>query len=206
MNPSLPTTESPSQSMSEHTAGQKSMELWADHDDQQLLKHIGQGSKAAMSELITRYYQRIVDFAFRHMSRKADAEDVAQETFIRVWRKAQDWQDRQLPPRSWLYRITYNLCIDELRKRKPETDVDEQHDLSNDDSPESNVYQQQKDKLLAAAFATLSEAQRTAISLCNYQGFSNREAAGVMDISVEALESLLVRGRSKLRKQLCTDS
>jgi RNA polymerase sigma-70 factor (ECF subfamily) len=59
--------------------------------------------------------------------------------------------------------------------------------------------------LLAAAFRTLSEAQRTAITLCNYQGFSNREAAGVMDISVEALESLLARGRNKLRKQLCTD-
>jgi RNA polymerase sigma-70 factor (ECF subfamily) len=134
----------------------------------------------------------------------ADAEDIAQEAFIRVWRKASDWQDRQLPPHSWLYRITYNLCIDELRKRKPESDVDDHYDLSSEDSPESNIYQQQKDKLLAAAFTTLSEAQRTAIALCNYQGLSNKEAAGVMDITVEALESLLARGRAKLRKQLCT--
>lgn len=204
MKPSLPTAESTAET--KPMPIQASMNHWTEQNDQQLLKHIGLGSKAAMSEFISRYYQRIVDFAFRHMSRKADAEDVAQEAFIRVWRKAQDWQDRELPPRSWLYRITYNLCIDELRKRKPESDVDEHYDLSGDDSPESNVYQQQKDSLLAAAFATLSEAQRTAITLCNFQGFSNREAAGVMDISVEALESLLVRGRSKLRKQLCTDS
>jgi len=182
------------------------MDKWTEQNDQQLLSHIGMGSKAAMTELIGRYYQRITDFAMRHLSRKADAEDVTQETFIRVWRKARDWQDRQLPPHSWLYRITYNLCIDELRKRKPETDVDAQYDLSTDDSPENNVYQLQKDKLLAAAFTTLSHAQRTAIVLCNYQGFSNKDAASVMDITVEALESLLVRGRAKLRKQLCENN
>ena len=174
----------------------------AQQDDRQLLLLIGEGSKAAMTELIARYYHRIKDFAFRHTGRRADAEDITQEAFIRVWSKAGQWQDRQVPPHSWLYRITYNLCVDELRKRKPQTDVDEQFDLHGDDSPESNVYQQQKDKLLAAAFATLSEAQRTAIVLCNYQGFSNKDAAGVMDISVDALESLLARGRAKLRKQL----
>jgi RNA polymerase sigma-70 factor (ECF subfamily) len=191
MKPSLPTARATGDN-------------WSDHDDLQLLKHIGQGSKAAMTEFISRYYQRIADFALRHVGRRADAEDIAQEAFIRVWRKAQDWQDRQLPPHSWLYRITYNLCIDELRKRKPESDVDDHYDLSSEDSPESNIYQQQKDKLLAVAFTTLSEAQRTAIALCNYQGLSNKEAAGVMDITVEALESLLARGRAKLRKQLCT--
>jgi RNA polymerase sigma-70 factor (ECF subfamily) len=191
MKPSLPTA-------------QATGDNWSGHDDLQLLKHIGQGSKAAMTEFISRYYQRIADFALRHVGRMADAEDIAQEAFIRVWRKASDWQDRQLPPHSWLYRITYNLCIDELRKRKPESDVDDHYDLSSEDSPESNIYQQQKDKLLAAAFTTLSEAQRTAIALCNYQGLSNKEAAGVMDITVEALESLLARGRAKLRKQLCT--
>lgn len=181
------------------------MEYGKEHNDQQLLKLIGQGSHAAMTEFITRYYQRIMDFALRHLGRKADAEDIAQEAFIRVWSKARHWQDRQLPPHSWLYRITYNLCIDELRKRKPQTDVDEQFDLSGDDSPESNVYQQQKDRMLAAAFRTLSDAQRTAIVLCNYQAFSNKDAAGVMNISVEALESLLARGRAKLRKQLCVN-
>jgi RNA polymerase sigma-70 factor (ECF subfamily) len=189
MKPSLPTAEFTGDN-------------WTGQNDLQLLTHIAAGSKAAMTEFISRYYQRITDFAWRHMGRKADAEDIAQEAFIRVWRKARDWQDRQLPPHSWLYRITYNLCIDELRKRKPETDVDEHFDISGDDSPENNLYQLQKDKLLAAAFATLSESQRTAIALCNYQGFSNKEAAGVMDISVEALESLLARGRAKLRKQL----
>jgi RNA polymerase sigma-70 factor (ECF subfamily) len=191
MNPSLPTADAAD-----------FMDNWTEQNDLQLLKHIGKGSKAAMTEFIARYYHRITDFALRHVGRKADAEDITQEAFIRVWSKARDWQDRQLPPHSWLYRITYNLCIDELRKRKPETDVDEQIDLSDDDSPESNVYQLQKDKLLAAAFSTLSEAQRTAIVLCNYQAFSNKDAAAVMDITVEALESLLARGRAKLRKQL----
>ena len=197
IKPSLPTVES-----SPLKSTQSGFDVWGDKDDRHLFEHIGQGNQAAMTEFVSRYYRRITDFAFRHLNRIADAEDVAQEAFIRVWRKAQDWQDRELPPHSWLYRITYNLCVDELRKRKPECDVDEQYYLVNDDSPEGNLYQQQKDKLLAAAMRLLSESQRTAIVLCNYQGFSNRDAASVMDISVEALESLLARGRSKLRIQL----
>lgn len=175
---------------------------WSDMNDQQLLQNIGQGSKAAMTEFISRHYRRIMEFALRHVNRKADAEDITQETFIRVWRKAVDWQDRDLAPLSWLYRIAYHLCIDILRKKKPETDVDEQYQLSSEDSPEHNVYQQQKDKLLAAALQSLSHGQRTAIFLCNFQGFSNRDAASVMDITIEALESLLARGRNKLRQQL----
>lgn len=197
IKPSLPTVESLSADRIPTGAGG-----WADKDDRHLFEHIRQGDKAAMTEFVSRYYHRIKDFAFRHLNRAVDAEDIAQEAFIRVWRKVPQWQDRELPPHSWLYRITYNLCIDELRKRKPECDVDEQYDLVNDDSPEGNLYQQQKDRLLAEAMGSLSEGQRTAIVLCNYQGFSNRDAASVMDITVEALESLLARGRSKLRKQL----
>ena len=197
---SLPTVESLAGELA-----QASAVVWASKDDRELFEHIGQGNKAAMTEFVSRYYHRIMDFSYRHLNRVADAEDIAQEAFIRVWRKAPQWQDRELPPHSWLYRITHNLCIDELRKRKPECDVDEQYHLANDDSPEGNLYQQQKDQLLAAAIRSLSEGQRTAIVLCNYQGFSNRDAAAVMDITVEALESLLVRGRSKLRKQLMQD-
>ncbi len=198
MTSSLPTSDS-NNTRPDYAPGEQ---YWPAQNDLQLLTHIGQGSKAAMTEFIARYYQRITDFALRHTGRRADAEDIAQEAFIRVWSNARNWQDRRLPPHSWLYRITYNLCIDELRKRRPQTDVDEQFDLQSADSPERNVYQQQKDKFLDAAFRSLSQAQRTAIVLCNYQGFSNRDAAGIMDITVEALESLLARGRAKLRQQL----
>lgn len=175
---------------------------WIDKTDQQLMEHIGSGDKSAMTEFVSRYYNRILDFAKRHLNRLMDAEDIAQEAFIRVWRKASQWQDRHLPPHSWLYRITYNLCIDQLRKTKPETDVDEQGSLANDDLPENNIYQQQTEKLLDNALRTLPERQCTAIVLCNYQGFSNRDAASIMDITVEALESLLSRGRRQLRKKL----
>lgn len=166
------------------------------------MERIGSGDKSAMTEFVSRYYNRILDFAKRHLHRLSDAEDIAQEAFIRVWRKASQWQDRQLPPHSWLYRITYNLCIDQLRKQKPETDVDEQDNLANDDLPEKNLYQQQTEKLLANALRALPERQCTAIVLCNYQGFSNRDAASIMDITIEALESLLSRGRRQLRKTL----
>jgi RNA polymerase sigma-70 factor (ECF subfamily) len=184
--------------------------VWPDTTDQQLIEHISQGHKAAMTELVSRYYNRIFDFALRHVGRQTDAEDIVQETFFRVWQKAPQWQDRNLPPHSWLYRITYNLCIDELRRRKPESALesapestrDEHDNLISHDMPEKRIYQQQKETQLAVALESLSTGQRTAIVLCNFQDLSNRDAALVMDITVEAVESLLARGRKKLRKLL----
>ena len=179
-----------------------SADEWREKTDAQLLTEIAQGQKAALTEFITRYYRRIIDFAQRHLGSRTDAEDIAQESFIRIWRKAPLWQDRNLPAHSWLYRIAYNLCVDELRRRRPHSDIDEETALSSDMRPEENVYATQQQQLLAAALDALPLAQRTAIVLCNYQGLSNRDAATVLDVSVEALESLLSRGRAKLRHHL----
>jgi RNA polymerase sigma factor (sigma-70 family) len=175
---------------------------WAGRSDQQLLESIAQGNKAAMAEFITRFYRRILDFAQRHLGSFSDAEDIAQEAFTRVWLKAPSWQDRNLPAHSWLYRITYNLCIDELRRRKPETGSADEHEQSHDQLPERELYENQRQQLLTAALDALTLEQRTAIVLCNYQAFSNRDAAAVMGVTIEALESLLSRGRNKLRKLL----
>lgn len=138
----------------------------------------------------------------RIVGRRCDAEDITQEALFRLWRNAPSWKDKELPLRNWLYRITYNLCIDEIRKRKPETPIDEQLYLTTNTSVEKSIYNDEKYKLLAQALARLSEGQRTAIALCTYQGVANRDAASIMDISVDAVESLLSRGRRKLRETL----
>lgn len=175
---------------------------WANADDKQLMEPIAQGNQAAYTEFVKRYLDKIVGFATGHMGRKADAEDVAQEAFIRVWQKAASWRDMSIPPHYWLYRITYNLCIDKLRKRKPDVSIEEFHYQVDTHSPDSELGQSEKMRQVHDALQTLPERQRSAIIFCAYHGFSNRDAAQILETSVEALESLLARARRSLRKML----
>lgn len=168
-----------------------------------LMKRIASGDKAAFSEFLSRYLNAIVDFAQRYLRRRVDAEDVAQEAFIRVWRKAPSWRAQQGTPRSWLYRITYYLCIDALRRRRPEGSLPDAEDPADPNpTPEENVLRQAHMERLEQALRALPERQRTAIMLCAYRGLGNKEAAAALDISIEALESLLARGRRQLRQAL----
>jgi len=185
---------------------------WADKEDPQLMASIAQGNKAAMAEFVTRHIKRIKDFALRYVGPYGDVDDVVQETFFRVWRKAPQWQDKKLPPMNWLYRIAYNLCIDTIRKRKLQVSIDELEEKTSNEKqeivspvaglPENNIANMQTKETLAIAFDTLPERQRTAMILCHYHGQSNGEAALIMNLSIDALESLLSRGRRKLRAQL----
>lgn len=161
---------------------------------------VAQGDKDAFTEIVSRHLNAVIHFAMRYVGRRSDAEDMAQEAFIRLWKHAVNWEPKGFSFRSWIYRITYNLCIDELRKRKPQTPVEEELSLTTGEQPEDDLYKTQQQKNVAAALSELPERQQTAISLCVYQGMSNRDAAAVMDISVEALESLLSRARRTLRK------
>lgn len=171
-------------------------------DDRELIRRVALGDRSAFTELMQRHIAQIVDFSCRYVGRVADAEDIAQEAFIRVWRKASSWQDQQLPVRHWLYRITYNLCMDALRQRKTGDLPDENILVSAVDTTSSQYDEMAQRIRLRAALNNVPERQRTAIFLCAYYGFSNREAAVILDVSVDALESLLARGRRSLRQQL----
>lgn len=163
---------------------------------------VAQGDKDAFTEIVSRHLNAVIHFALRYVGRRAEAEDVAQEAFIRIWKNAAKWEPKGFTFRSWLYRITYNLCIDELRKRKPVTDVEDEVLPSLGDQPDEGLYRDQQQQKVAHALDELPERQRTAITLCVYQGMSNRDAAQVMEISVEALESLLSRARRTLRNKM----
>jgi RNA polymerase sigma-70 factor (ECF subfamily) len=170
-------------------------------DDDQLMRQIALGDKAAFTEFATRHIKKIVEFAMRYMRNRDDAEDIAQEAFTRLWTKASQWQARGVAPRSWLYRISYNLCIDALRKQKSRMNVVADINQSMEIAEETQQQEMQHSAVVQALNA-LPERQHTAILLCTYQGLSNREAAESMEISVDALESLLSRARRKLREQL----
>lgn len=137
------------------------------------------------------------------LGRKHAAEDASQETFLRLWRHAPRWRPRGAKFETWLYRVAMNVCLDQLRKAKrdaPEAAAPERTDPA--DRPDDAFFAGQRRFAVDAALAGLPPRQRMAITLCHYEEMSNIEAAQIMEISVEALESLLARGRRALRAAL----
>src|SRR5690606_21973682 len=146
---------------------------------------------------------RILALAFRMLGSRAEAEEVAQEVFLRVWQQAGAWRATDGARLStWLHRVAVNLCLDRLRRRR-ETGLEAAAEVAAaDPHPGANLQRRAVADRVAAALASLPDRQRTAIVLCHYQELGNIEAAAVMEIGVEALESLLARGRRGLRERL----
>jgi RNA polymerase sigma-70 factor (ECF subfamily) len=134
---------------------------------------------------------------------RTEAEDVAQETFLRVWKHAENWQSSVEPGGAkfdtWLHRVALNLCYDRLRTRKDYSDEDTPELIDPALIPEQLLDKSQQADLINAALALLPSRQREALVLQYYQALSNIEAANLMGVSVEALESLLSRARRNMR-------
>ncbi len=175
-------------------------------DDDALMSRIAQGDRDAAQTLMARNLPRILGLARRTLGDEIEAEDVAQETFIRVWNAAARWQPGQARVSTWMCRIAINLCYDRLRRRREVlTDaVPEQADETPDQ--ETVMRRAETGDRIARALSELPERQRQAIELVHFQELSNIEAAQILDISVDATESLLARGRRKLRDILAGDA
>lgn len=170
-------------------------------DDVELMRRVALGDGAASRVLVDRYLRSIVNFAYRMLGDATEAEDVAQETFLRLWKTASRWEPRAKLS-TWLYRVAHNQAVDRLRARRdvPMSRLPEHPDGKAQATEQ--MERTERDRAVALALGALGERQRTAISLVYYQGMSNRQAAEVMGVRVDALESLLSRGRRNLRKQL----
>lgn len=174
----------------------------ADPDDE-LLARVATGDPAASRALVARKLPRLLSLAQRMLGDAHEAQDVAQETFIRAWKQAPVWTPGGARFDTWLHRVALNLCYDRLRRRR-EVATDEPPEQADDGpSPDRGLLAQDTARRVAAAMAALPDRQREALTLCHYQELGNIEAAGLMGVSVEALESLLSRGRRALRAALC---
>lgn len=162
----------------------------------------GQGDAEAASRLVSRHLPRMTALARRMLGDSAEAEDVAQDVFLKVWTQAKRWQPGAAKFETWLHRVAINACLDRLRKKRGVglDEVGERVDPA--PNPEQALAANQTSREVDAALQTLPERQRAAISLCHYQGLTNIEAASALEISVEALESLLSRGRRALKEKL----
>ncbi len=174
--------------------------------DRALMARVAQGDRAAFAELLHKHLRGAVNAAYRILLNPHDAEDVAQEAFLRVWRHAPRWQvDGAAGFRTWLTRIVVNLCID--RKRRPGMDpLDDKIDpVDTAPDPYQHRLANETERRIARALAKLPERQRAALVLCYWDEASNIDAAAALGISVGALESLLIRGKRTLRTELSTD-
>ena len=170
--------------------------------DTALFQRIARGDALAFRELTRRHLTMIVTYAARILGSSADAEDVAQETFLRAWQKAADYEPRARA-RTWLLAIAHNLALDRLRRRKTrrEEPAGEDGDDLGPSSEEPNRLLLRKSTALEVrrALDALPERQKMALLLCHEQGLSGAEIADVLDATPEAIESLLARGRRALR-------
>ena len=169
--------------------------------DAALVARVGEGDSAACRKLMEAHLGRIQGFAWRMLGDVGEAEDVAQEAFLRLWRQAGRWRT-EARVGTWLHRVAHNLCIDRLRKRRG-TSGEELPDLVDPaPGPAAERQRAQIARSVEIALSRLPERQRAAIALVHYQELGNIEAADIMGVSVEAMESLLSRGRRALREAL----
>ena len=169
-------------------------------DETTLMQRTARGDPAAFRALAELHLGKIMNFAYRMLHDRTEAEDVAQETFLRLWKDAGRYEPRARVG-TWLHRIAHNLCIDRLRRSREEPSEDLDDERCSEE-PGGLLDRKREASAVERALASLPERQRAAITLVHYQGLGNIEAAAIMDIGVEALESLLSRGRRTLRTLL----
>ncbi len=177
-------------------------DLTVDDPDGPLVRAIAQGNQDAARQLVERHLSKIVSLALRMLGNRDDAEDVAQEVFLRVWTNAQKWQPGKARFETWMYRVAINLCYDKLRRNREVLVKELPEPIDEAPNPAETLQRSQVAQRVDQAVSELPARQRVAITLCHYQELGNIEAAEIMDVSVEALESLLARGRRTLGKKL----
>ncbi len=171
-------------------------------EDSELLDRLAAGDEVAFRMLVERHIDRAYAIALRIVGNAADAEDVVQDTMLKIWSHRGRWQHGRAKFSTWLYRVISNRCID--LRRKPRTENVETVPEVADGQPGAVeiIERNELNGMLELAMQRLPEQQRIAVILSYHESMSNGEIAQVMDTTVAAVESLLKRGRQQLRQLL----
>lgn len=180
--------------------------------ENQLVKLALKGDQSAFAEIVGLYQERIYHMSYRMLSNKQEAEDVVQETFLRVHHHLERF-DENMKFSTWIYRIATNLCIDRLRKRKPIYSLDaESSDYegldgyamipSDDRTPESELLLSETQRIIHEAIDTLPPKYKSVMILRYIQEMSLQEVGDVLGMPVTTIKTRVHRGREFLRKKL----
>ncbi|OPX25931.1 MAG: RNA polymerase subunit sigma-24 [Candidatus Latescibacterota bacterium] len=182
--------------------------------DTGLMMRVKSGDKRAFKSIVETHQHRVINVAYRMLGNREDAEEVAQETFLRLYLSAKSYQPKA-GLFTYLYTIATRLALNRLRKRKRlrwfsldqlQEDGDEGpgQEFPGDpaDQPDRSSEQAEREAMIRRALDTLPAAQKTAVILSRYEGLSYKQIAEVMETSVSAVESKLHRAKQTLRKKL----
>jgi RNA polymerase sigma-70 factor, ECF subfamily len=181
-----------------------------DAEDVRLMELASAGDSGAFEQLVERHQRLVVGTVSRMLGNNSDAEDIAQQVFVRVWKSAKRYVPRAKFT-TWMLKITRNLVFNELRRRSRhpqvplQTESEEEERPIRDEravAPDASLLDQELQKAVDAAIANLPETQRMAVILRRYEELSYEEIAEALDQSVSAVKSLLFRARTELRSSL----
>lgn len=166
-----------------------------------LMKRIASRDPAAYRMLVARYLDFCVRFAERMTGSRADAEDIAQEVCLKIWREAANWEPRAKFS-TWLYRVVLNAAIDYKRKVVPFAPLAEDSAEDPASAADTTMMRQEKGEAVRLALGRLPERQRAAVVMSYYEGLGNKESAEAMGLELGAFQQLLFRARQSLRQDL----
>lgn len=176
-------------------------------DERRLVQAAAKGDAVAFEQLMRRHEGKMYAVALRMCANREDAQDCMQEAMIRAYRAIENFRF-QSSFATWIYRITMNTCLDELRRRKTRqaTSLDAMLDVgwspASSDSPEGETLAGERKRELDKAIHSLPEDMRAAIILRDIQGYAYDEIAKILDVNVGTIKSRISRGREKLREIL----
>jgi RNA polymerase sigma-70 factor, ECF subfamily len=180
--------------------------------DEELMQRVAKGDKLAFTTLVQIHQNSILNFFWRLMGDKTQAEDLSQDVFLRVWKSAPKYKKRAKLS-TWMYRIAMNLYLNKMRalkikniflaplplKRQPQINTEVNTDCA---TPENQLLKAEQTRLIFNILNTLPSAQRLAVTLRFYQGLSYAEISQILDRSISAVDALLIRAKKNIQKKI----
>jgi len=170
--------------------------------DHLLFQKIAEGDPRAFRQLVDSHSRPLVTYLTRLMKNQSEAEEVAQEVFVKVWQRAADYRP-SFRASTWLHHIAHNLAVDQMRRRRGNDAVNEEQEANPaSERPHVLLENKQRAQSLQEALDSLPLRQKTAMLLKYEQDFSNPEIASILNLTVDAVESLLARAKRELKSYL----
>ena len=169
--------------------------------DEKLMMRAGRGDMDAFETLVRRHQDTAVSVAYRYLGDRAQAEDIAQEAFLKILDAAERYEPTAKFT-TYLYGVVWRLCVDTYRKKSPmnwDSSIPHEADA---DPPDARMRRRETAERVQAALAELPPRQRMALVLQHYEGMSYEEIAATMDCTTSAVAALLVRARDTLKEVL----
>lgn len=170
--------------------------------DEKLIHEVLSGNADAFAAIVDRYKARVFTLAYSMLSCREEAEDVSQEAFVKIYRSLKTYDAGRTKFSTWIYRITYNLCVDHLRKRKKTAPLDENMPAASSKAPEELIVAADRDRMIREAVQNLPEEYRVPLVLFHFQGLSYREICGVLKVPLSIVKNRLFRARKMLKEKL----